>query len=124
MKNIMKNNLSEIVVALGFVLIAVLLLNPLDFWMPDMLVVGMLVAALALFGAFAAFILRERAIDERDAAHMSLAGRHAFLAGSAILLLGIVVEGYHHAVDPWLVIALSAMVIVKVATRIWSDRYR
>jgi hypothetical protein len=43
-----------------------------------------------------------------------LAGRIAFLAGSAILLLGIVVQTYFHALDPWLVAALAAMVIAKM----------
>lgn len=79
---------------------------------------------LVLFGMFAAFLLRERAVDERDAGHMSLAGRSAFLAGSSVLLVGIIVQGYHHEVDPWLVIALCTMVVIKIGSRIWSDRYR
>lgn len=118
----MKNNLSEILVTLCLVLTAVLLLNPFQFWMPDMVVMGMLALALALFGVFASFILREKNIDERDAVHETLAGRNAFLAGSLILILGIVAEGYTHTVDPWLVGALVAMVTAKIATRIWSDR--
>jgi len=118
----MKNNLSEIFTTLLLILIAVLLLNPFDFWMPDMMVVGMLVLALVLFAVFASFILREKTTDERDAAHKTLAGRNAFLAGSAILILGIVVEGYTHTVDPWLVTGLIVMIIVKIATRIWSDK--
>lgn len=118
----MKNNLTETIITLCLVTIAVLLLNPFHFWMPDMMVVAMLAIALVLFGIFASFILREKTFDERDALHRTLAGRNAFLAGAAVLLLGIVVEGYMHAVDPWLVIALIAMIAVKIATRIWSDK--
>ncbi len=118
----MKNNLSEICTTLFLVIIAILLLNPFDFWMPDMMVVGMLVLALVLFGIFASFILREKTVDERDAVHETLAGRNAFLAGSTILILGIVVEGYTHTVDPWLVIALIVMIVVKIGTRFWSDK--
>lgn len=118
----MKNNIKEIIVALSLVIIAVLLLNPFHFWMPDMLVVCMLAIALALFGVFASFILREKSADERDDQHKSLSGRNAFLAGSGVLTLGIAIQGYTHTVDAWLVIALVVMVFAKIVTRIWSDR--
>lgn len=118
----MKNNLKEIIVTVGIIVITILLLNPFNFWMPDMMVVGMLVAALVLFGVFASFILRERISDEREALHRTLSGRNAFLAGSAILMVGLVVQGYEHAVDPFLVVTLITMIVVKIGTRIWSDR--
>lgn len=118
----MKNNLEESIVTLGLIVIAILLLNPFHFWMPDMMVMSMLACALVLFGIFASFILREKSIDERDAQHRTLAGRNAFLAGSATLILGIIVQGYSHAVDAWLVVALIVMVVTKIGTRMWSDR--
>ena len=120
----MKNNIFEIVTTAFLVLIAVLLLNPFNFWMPDMMVMGMLVLTLVLFGIFATFVLREKTVDERDAVHETLAGRNAFLAGSAVLILGIVSEGYTHTVDPWLVVTLVVMIVAKIATRIWSDKNR
>ena len=118
----MKNNIIEKVVAGALVLIAILLLNPFHFWMPDMMVLGMLAGALVLFGLFASFILREDSRDERDELHRTFAGRNAFLAGCAVLILGIVAQGYSHAVDPWLVVALIVMLVVKIVTRIWSDK--
>ncbi len=118
----MNNNIIETIVTVSLIAIAVLLLNPFHFWMPDMMVMGMLAFALALFGLFASFILRERAVDEREEQHKSLAGRNAFLVGSGIIMLGIVIQGYTHTVDPWLVVALIAMVIAKIVTRHWSDR--
>jgi len=90
--------------------------------MPDMMVMGMLVALLVIFGIFASFILKEKVFDERDDVNRSLAGRNAFLAGSAILMLGIVIQGYSHKVDSWLVVALIVMIIVKITTRLWSDK--
>ncbi len=120
----MKNNLKEAVVTVALIVIAVLLLNPFHFWMPDMVVMCMLAITLGLFGVFASFILRESMIDERDVQHRTLAGRNAFLAGSGVLTLGIVIEGYTHSVDPWLVIALTVMVVVKIGSRIWADRNR
>ena len=119
----MKNKITkEIIVSLTLVVLAVLLLNPFHFWMADMMVMGMLAILLVLFGIFASFILKEKVFDERDDVNRSLAGRNAFLAGSAILMIGIVIQGYSHRVDPGLVIALIVMIIVKIATRIWSDK--
>ncbi len=119
----MKNNVYEFIVTVALITIAILLLNPFHFWMPDMIVICMLAVALALFGLFASFVLREKSVDEREDQHKSLAGRNAFLAGSGILMLGIVVQGYTHTVDPWLVLTLIGMVIVKIMTRHWSDKY-
>jgi hypothetical protein len=119
----MKNKITqEVVVPFTLIILAVLLLNPFNFWMPNMMVLGMLLFALILFAIFASFILKEKVFDERDNVNRSLAGRNAFLAGSAVLLLGILVQGYYHSVDAWLVIALVAMIIVKIATRAWSDK--
>ena len=118
----MKNNWIEISVAGGLVVLALLVLNPFSFWMPDMMMIAILALALALFGFFASFVLRERAYDERDEVHQSLAGRNAFLAGSGVLVVGIGVQGYLDTVDPWLVTAFVVMVVVKLASRLWSDR--
>ena len=118
----MKNNLIETIVTVCLVVLAILLLNPFHFWMPDMVVIGMLAITLGLFGVFASFILRERVVDERDGLHRTLAGRNAFLAGSGVLTVAIVIQGYTHSIDPWLVIALTTMIIVKILTRIWSDK--
>ncbi len=118
----MKNNFIESIVSLGLVVTTLLLLNPFHFWMPDMLVVCMLVGIFVMFAIFASFILREKAGDERDEQHKALAGRNAFLIGSAVLIVGISIQGYAHVVDEWLVLALIAMVITKIGTRIWSDK--
>ncbi len=112
----------EKIVTILLLIVTVLLLNPFDFWMPDMMVIGMLIFILVLFGIFASFVLRESRQDERDEAHRSLAGRNAFLAGSGVLILAIVFQGYSHNVDPWVVFALSVMVTVKIITRLWSDK--
>lgn len=122
MKNNSRNIIGEAIVTIGLIVTAILLLNPFHFWMPDMMVVSMLAVILVLFALFASFVLREKAVDERDDQHKALAGRNAFLAGSAILILGITVQGYSHAVDAWLVVALIVMVVTKIGTRIWSDR--
>jgi hypothetical protein len=118
----MKNNTIQIIVSLVLITLSVLLLNPFHLWMPDMMVFVILAFALVIFAIFSSFILREKVFDERDMLHRTLAGRNAFLAGSTILMLGIVIQGYSHSVDPWLIVALIAMIITKIITRIWSDK--
>ena len=118
----MKNNIKEIILTISIIIIAVLLLNPFDFWMPSMLVMCMLATMLGLFGLFAGLVLREKSKDERDDIHKALAGRNAFLTGSVVLVIAIVVQGYSHTVDPWLVLALISMITTKVLTRIWTDK--
>ncbi len=118
----MKNNIKEIILTICIIVVSVLLLNPFDFWMPNMLVMCMLASVLALFGLFVGLILREKSEDERDDVHKGLAGRNAFLAGSVVLIIGIFVQGISHTIDTWLVLALITMIITKVVTRIWTDK--
>ncbi len=120
----MKNNFTrELIFAVALVVLAVLLLNPFHFWMPNIAVMCMLAIALALFGIFASFVLKEKVFDERDSVHRTLAGRNAFLSGATVIVLGIVFQGFKHSIDPWLVIALITMVIVKIASRIWTNNH-
>jgi hypothetical protein len=118
----MKNNF-KVEVAVSFVLVAlsIFLLNPFSFWMPNMMHVLMLGIILVAFAFFAVFILREKVQDEREASHRQLSGRVAFLTGSALLTVGIIIQSVTDMVDVWLVITLVAMVLSKIVTRIYSD---
>lgn len=118
----MKNNLKEIIVTTTLIVLTILLLNPFNFWMPDTVIMCLLAITLGLFGIFASFVLGEKIIDERDRQHRTIAGRNAFLAGSGILTIAIVIQGYTHTVDPLLVTTLTVMIVVKIGTRIWSDK--
>ncbi len=120
----MKSNIQETIVTTSLVGLAILLLNPFHFWMPDMMVMYILAITLGAFALFASFILREDKSDEREEGHRALAGRNAFLVGSGLLTLGIVFQGYTHAVDPWLVVTLIAMILTKIVTRMWGDNNR
>ncbi len=118
----MKSNLiKETTVAVLLIILLELILNPFHFWMPSMMLVSILVAAVVIFSLFASLILREKVSDEREGIHRMLAGRNAFLTGAIISIIGIVIQSFSHHVDPWLVITLVAMVIVKLATRMYSD---
>ncbi|MDB5265587.1 MAG: hypothetical protein JWM39_300 [Parcubacteria group bacterium] len=107
----------------AFVIIALvlLLLNPLHMWMPDMVHMTVEVSLLAVFGIFAAFVLGEQGGDEREQAHRMFSGRTAFLSGALILVAGIAYEGYRGSVDPWLVLALAIMLVMKILAHSYSD---
>jgi uncharacterized membrane protein YfcA len=117
----MKNNILEFITGFGLIVLAVLVLNPSHLWMPDMVLMLLLVAVLAVFCLLAVFVMREGAVDEREIAHRALAGRAAFLVGSTVLVVGIIAEGMTHVVDPWLVLALIFMVLGKIGARVYSD---
>lgn len=115
--------MKELGTALVLLVLAVIVLNPMHLWMPTMVVMLLLAALFAAFCAFALFVLREGAVDEREAQHRASAGRAAFLIGAAILVCGIVAQELVGALDPWLVFGLVGMVVGKFAARVYSERH-
>jgi hypothetical protein len=87
-----------------------------------MLAMIILAGLFLLFCIFAVFVMRENGADEREMQHRAFAGRAAFLAGSALLVAGIVVQDLAHALDPYLVVALCGMILAKLLARLYSDR--
>ena len=115
--------MKEVAASFVLVVLLVLILNPLHFWMPMPVHIMILGALAAAFGAIAVFVLRENAVDEREAAHRSFAGRVAFLVGAGMLVIGIALQSLQHAVDVWLVGVLVFMIVAKMAARLYGDRY-
>ena len=83
-----------------------------------------LLAATVFLAMFAGFVLQENGGDERELLHRLNAGRISYLAGIAALTIALVVQGIAHAIDPWVLITLGAMVIAKVVAHFYSDRYQ
>lgn len=111
----------EVICAFILLGIAVIFFNPGHLAMPEstvsMLVLGLIIS----FLIFAAFILKETSSDERETLHIMRASRISYLVGVAILLVGIVVQTFNHAVDPWLVISLAGMLLSKIISRVYSQ---
>ena len=123
MKNNFKNNfIKELGSGIVLLVLLLLILNPFHMWMPSMMVDVVLVLLLAVFGIFAVYLFQENVADEREDNHRMLSGRFAFLSGSAVLIIGIVIEGFMGKTDPWLFLALVVMIFVKIATRVYTDR--
>ena len=110
----------EIVSAAAIFGIAILFLNIGNLTMPDniqsMLIVGLIIS----FLTFSAYLFREKSSDERESMHILTAGRISYLVGVGALILGIIAQALKHEIDPWLVVALCAMVFSKLLTRIYS----
>ena len=63
--------------------------------------------------AYTTFIYREMPADEREYEMSLIASKRAYLVGSALLSVGIVVQVIRHELGFWLPTILASMVIVK-----------
>jgi len=120
----MAHNFLPVGVAVVLVVLLALLTDPFMLWMPPAAAMATLLGAAALACAWAGFVLYERATDERDMTNRMYAGRAAYLAGIGVLTLALVVQGLAHAIDPWVPLALGVMVVVKLGTRVYTERYK
>ncbi|MBI5456984.1 hypothetical protein HY969_04585 [Candidatus Kaiserbacteria bacterium] len=99
------------------------LTDPFMYWMPDMAAMVALVSAAALSAMWIGFVAREHGGDERDVQNRMYAGRIAYLSGIGILTLALVLQGVAHAIDPWIPLALGTMVLAKVVSGWYTDRF-
>lgn len=107
--------------SIGIILLGILaiFLNPSHLFMPDTVNTMLMLSLIIGFLLFVALIWREQASDERDNLHIQKSGRLSFFVGATILVMGIVYQAIHHDIDPWLLYSLSAMVVTKLASRVF-----
>ena len=117
----MNNILSVSIVGLMAILLFTLT-DPFMYWMPGATQMAALTVSAVLMCVWAGFVIREGNGDERDLLHRMYAGRAAYLSGVAILTLALLVQGLHHAIDPWVPLSLGGMVLAKILTRLYTDR--
>jgi small-conductance mechanosensitive channel len=118
----MKNNLLQEISISGILIILLLLfLNPFGFWMPTTLLMTMVLGLVVVFALFASFVWRENHRDEREGLHKMMAGRIAYLIGTALLTLGIIVQSFNHELDPWLIFTLAGMILAKAISLIYGQ---
>jgi hypothetical protein len=91
------------------------------FWMPMMGEMTALLIVVILLLVWAGFVLQETAHDEREVLLKMKSGRVAYLLGLGVLMLALIVQGFAHAIDPWIAVALAVMVIAKLATRLHEE---
>jgi ABC-type spermidine/putrescine transport system permease subunit II len=111
--------LSELFIGLALLSILGFFLNPAHLLMPDSMTTALKLALVLGFLSFLGLVWKEHAADERDHTHIQKSGRISFFAGTTVLVIGIVFQATMHEIDPWLVYALSTMVVVKLFSRIF-----
>jgi len=94
------------------------------YWaLPPMVYMACYVSVFAMFTIFGFSLLAKTDRDEREEAHKSIAAEAGFVAGGAALLVGIAHQTFvMKHVDPWLFIALIAMMLVRLGVRLYLDR--
>ncbi|MBM3272065.1 hypothetical protein FJY94_02150 [Candidatus Kaiserbacteria bacterium] len=119
----MNNDLSRILVAGVLVVLLVSLCDPFMLLMPSAVQMAALLAATLFAVVWAGFVVAEQSHDERELVHRMHAGHIAYLSGIGVLTVALLVQGFEHAIDPWILVALGVMVVSKVAARWYSERY-
>jgi hypothetical protein len=110
---------STVATLIAFFLLVLADLVP--FWMPMMGEMVALLVVTVLLLVWAGFIMLETAADEREVQLKVQSGRVAYLAGLGVLMVALVVQGLAHAIDPWIPIALAAMVLAKIGARLYLE---
>lgn len=117
----MKDSRSTLL-ALLIIILLFLLINPFNFYMATMMTMWFLLALFVVSGFFATYVWKEHSHDEREEELSAKASRSAFLLGTAVLLIGIVVEYVTMSdIDVWLTSAFGVMVISKILVRKLSE---
>ena len=109
----------EILISVVILGILTVFLNPTHLLMPDTINTMLMLGLILGFLVFVGLVWQERANDERESSHIHKSGRISFFMGSAILVVGVVIQAFHHNIDPWLIYALAGMVFTKLISRVF-----
>ena len=120
----MKNKTIQISIAILLIVCLTLLSDPFMLWMPMGAQMAALLGAAVLLAIWTGFVMYERAPDEREAVHRMNAGRMAYLSGIVLLTIALVTQGLAHDIDPWISVTLGTMVLVKLLSRFYSERFQ
>ena len=111
----------EVIVSAILVFVLLTFLSGPELLMPMSFDSMAMILFVVLAVLFTGLVFRENAMDEREKLHRLEAGRFAYLAGIAVITLGIIIQSFSYNIDPWLVYSLIAMIIVKIASRIYAQ---
>jgi hypothetical protein len=115
------NNTLQILCACVLVFFLLALGDFIPFLMPNMNEMVVLLVVTASMLVWAGFILYEKATDEREVVLRMQGGRIAYLSGIVVLTSALVIQGLQHNIDPWILLTLGVMVVVKLGVRIFLE---
>jgi len=107
-------NLNEIFLAGGLLAVLFLKLDPFHWFMPTATQMLLLCLFAAAFALYSGAIFREKAQDERESLHLYRANRMGYLVGVVSISVIIVIQDIRHELDPYLLLVLALMIVVKL----------
>lgn len=113
--------LLDIILLLGLTTITLLAIAPKTFVMPSSLQMLILATVLGLIAAFLVLLWREQPDDEREMQNQALASRSAYIVGSLVLIIALIIQSLNHDLDPAIPVALLAMIAIKVIVQRTKD---
>jgi len=111
---------SEILLALSLLAVLFLKLDPFHWFMPTAMQMLLLCLFAAAFALYAGAIYREKALDERETQHLYRANRMGYLVGVISLSIIIVIQDIQHQLDPYLLLVLALMIVVKLIALLYA----
>lgn len=120
----MGNKFFHIGIVLALVVLLILLCDPFMLWMPGAFQMMVLLGAAVCAILWSGFVMYEKATDERELQHSMFAGRVAYLLGVGVLTVALLVQGFQHSIDPWILAALGVMVVSKLAARLYAEHFK
>lgn len=119
-----KSTSLEVLLVSILVLLLGSLIDPFDISMGGMIYMSLVGVITGIYFIIVFFIWGEKPHDEREYEHRYASSRAAYLAGSAVLILGIVLQSFTQGINPWLPSTLAAMFVAKLVTRIYLEHYK
>lgn len=116
-----KSLLDALIIGL-LILISAVTIAPDTLVMPSALQMAALATAFALVSGFVVLVWRESPQDEREAENMHLGSRNAYLAGCAVLIVVMLVQGIRHKLDAAVPIILLIMILTKLLSQMHRDK--
>lgn len=116
----MKNPYLQSIVTLLALASLLLLADPFMNLMPTPAQMAVLLLVAILLSLSVAFVLTEKAEDEREELHRLEAGRIGYSCGLVVLIIALIVQGLAHDIDIWIIGATAAMLMAKVVVRLYD----
>ncbi len=113
---------TEAIFSIFLIILLLLFLEPFGLFMSPPFLMMIVLGLIVVFGIFTILIWREKVKDERENLHKMLASRFGFLAGAAVLVVGIIMQAFAHNVDTWLVVALIVMILGKITGLLYGQK--
>jgi hypothetical protein len=107
----------EIIATIGLFIILGIIWNLNDFYYSDMLLASIVTVFIILIIFTSIILVKDKPADEREEHHHYIANQSAFIAGTTVISVALVIQAINHTVDQWLIITLIVMILTKLIVR-------